>query len=149
MNLIRHNAESFNPFELVSDLQGEMNRIFNRSLTRRDGYGDVFAPSIEVREEADKFTLHADLPGLKKEDFNISVQGNQLILKGERKSEKESKEKGYFYSERYYGAFSRAFEFPTEIETDKVKAAYKDGVLELTLPKAESAKPKQIQIEVK
>jgi HSP20 family protein len=95
--------------------------------------------------------LRADLPGLKKEEFSISVEGSQLTLKGERKQEKESgnPEKGYYYSERTYGTFLRSFEFPTEIQAEKVKAAYKDGVLEVTLPKSENAKPKQINVEVK
>lgn len=110
---------------------------------------DVFQPDIEIHEETDHYELSADLPGFKKEDFDISVQGNTLTLKGERKQEKERKEKGAYFSEKYYGVFSRTLEFPTEIQTDKVKAAYKDGVLEVLLPKSESSKPKQINVEVK
>jgi HSP20 family protein len=110
---------------------------------------EAFQPDIEIHEEADHYALSADLPGFKKEDFDISVQGNTLTLKGERKQEKERKEKGAYFSEKYYGAFSRTLEFPTEIQTDKVKASYKDGVLEVNLPKSESSKPKQISVEVK
>lgn len=146
MELIR---KEWDPFSLITDLQNEMNRAFSRSLTRPEAFERGFNPDIEVQEEEDHYLLRADLPGLKKEDFNISIQGSHLTLKGERKYEKEAKKKGGYFSERIYGAFTRTMEFPTEIQADKVKAAYKDGVLEVTLPKAENAKPKQISVEVK
>ncbi len=152
MTFMKRNSEMLDrlePFDLVLDLQNEMNRIFNRSLTHPENWAKGFSPSIEVREEADHYLLHADLPGMKKEDFNIAVHGNTLTLKGERKCEKETKEKGACYSERFYGAFTRSFDFPTEVDSEKVKASYKDGVLEVSLPKAESSKPKQINVEVK
>jgi HSP20 family protein len=152
MNLIKRTIDPWDPFDTLTELQNEMNRAFNRSLTRKDHWaGTTFEPHIEVREKEDHYLLHADLPGLRKEDFNISVQGNQLIVRGERKEQKETggKEKGYFYSERIYGSFLRTLEFPTEIQADKITATYKDGVLEAVLPKAESAKPKQINVEVK
>ncbi|MFA6600063.1 MAG: Hsp20/alpha crystallin family protein [Candidatus Omnitrophota bacterium] len=151
MNIVKRTQEPWDPFDMLLDLQSEMNHAFNRSLTHKDQWARGFEPSIEVREEADHYILQTDLPGLKREDFNISVKGNQLTLKGERKYEKETqdKEKGYFYSERSFGAFSRTLEFPTEIQADKVKAAYKDGVLEVALPKVESSQPKQINVEVK
>lgn len=150
MNLIRRHFEPADPFDMLSDLQSDLNHLFNRSLTRRE-WARPFEPSIEVKENADHFTLHADLPGLRKEDFTLSVEGNNLTVKGERKQEKETNEpkKGYYYSERTYGSFLRSFEFPTEIQADKVKANYKDGVLEIVLPKSENAKPKQITVEVK
>ncbi len=150
MNIVKRHLEPLDPFEMLSDLQSDLNHLFNRSLTRRD-WPRTFEPTIEVKEEADHFILHADLPGLKKEDFTISVEGNHVTVKGERKQEKEISEpkKGYYYSERAYGSFARAFEFPTEIQADKVKAAYKDGVLEVVLPKSENARPKQINVEVK
>ncbi|MBI3316563.1 MAG: Hsp20/alpha crystallin family protein [Candidatus Omnitrophica bacterium] len=140
----------WDPFDTLLDIQDDINRVFGRSLVRKnDWMAKGFNPDIEVTEEADHYVLHADLPGLKNEDFNISVYGNTLTLKGERKQEKESKEKGAYYSERYYGSFTRTMDFPTEIQGDKVKAAYKNGVLEVLLPKSESAKPKQINVEVK
>ncbi|MCM8775727.1 MAG: Hsp20/alpha crystallin family protein [Candidatus Omnitrophica bacterium] len=149
MDLIRRDRDLWDPFDIVSDLQREMNRIFNRSITSREGWTRGFQPSIEVEDENDHFVLRADAPGLKKEDFSISIQGNHLTLKGERKVEKENKGKGYYYSERSYGAFARTFEFPAEIQADKAKANYKDGVLEVILPKSESSKPKQINVEIK
>lgn len=147
-DLIRRERDVWDPFNLLADLQGEMNRVFTRSLQKHDSWDKTFSPDIEVREEADHYVVHADLPGMKREDFDISVQGNQLLIKGERKKEKEIKEKGTYFSERLYGSFLRSMEFPTEIQGEKTKAAYKDGVLEITLPKTENAKPKQIQVEI-
>jgi len=148
-SLVRKNSNLWDPFDMFTDLQDEMNRAFGRTLSRRDGWTQTFSPTLDVQEEADKFVIHADLPGMKKEDLNISALGNQLTLKGERKHDKENKEKDYHYSERSYGAFCRAIQLPTEVDTGKIQATYKDGVLELTLPKSENAKPKQISIEVK
>ena len=153
MNLVRRTKETWDPFDFVRDLQGELSRAFNTSLLRTDGGGDAwhraFDPEIDVREEADRFLVHADLPGIKKEELDISVSGNLLTLKGERKNEKEVKEKNRYYSERMFGAFSRTLELPSEIDAGKVQAAYKDGVLEIALPKSEHAKPKQIKIDIK
>ncbi len=148
MNLMKR-TESWDPFDLLSDVQHDLNRVFDRSLRGQNGWTRSFRPDLEVREEKDRFVVHADLPGMKKEDLSISVEGTYLTLRGERKEETESKEKGYRYSERFFGTFSRTIELPTEIDAQKVKAAYKDGVLEIQLPKSESAKPKQIDIEVK
>jgi len=149
MELIRKNRDFWDPFDFVNDLQTDLNRAFNQSLSRRSDWARGFTPHIEVREQKDRYDVTVDLPGMKKEDLHISVEGNVLTLKGERKSESEQKEKGYFYSERYHGAFSRSVELPTEIQQDKIKATYKDGVLDISLPKSENAKPKQIDIEVK
>ncbi|HTL47555.1 MAG TPA: Hsp20/alpha crystallin family protein [Verrucomicrobiae bacterium] len=148
MELVRK-INGWDPFDILEDLQTDMNRVFNRSLQKREGLENAFQPHLEVREDAEAYILSADLPGLKKEDFSITVQGNRLVLKGERKQEKELTEKGMHYSERSYGSFMRSMEFPVEVAADKVKASYKDGVLEINLPKAENAKPKQVSVEVK
>ncbi len=148
MELIRKNYH-WDPLDVLSDLQTDFNRVFNRSLNRRENWLKNFAPEVEVREEGDHYVVHADLPGLKKEDFNLKVQGSTLTLSGERKNEKEVKEKTSYYSERSYGSFSRTLEFPTDVQADKVSAVYKNGVLEITLPKAENAKAKEISVEIK
>lgn len=149
MDLIKKNNSFWDPFYALTDLQTDLNRAFNRTLMGHDQWSREFSPDIEVHEEADQFMVTADLPGLRKEDLNISVQGNMLTLRGERKREKESKSKEYHYSERFFGSFTRTVELPAEVDSGKVKASYRDGVLEISLPKSESAKPKQIQIEVK
>lgn len=150
MNLVRRTKETWDPFDFVRDLQGELSRAFNTSLLRTDGdtWRQAFDPEIDVREETDRFLVHADLPGIKKEELDISVSGNLLTLKGERKHEREAKEKNRYYSERTFGAFSRTLELPSEIDAGKVQATYKDGVLEISLPKSEHAKPKQIKVDV-
>jgi HSP20 family protein len=143
MELAKRNT--WDPFEILEELQTDIGRTFGRS----QNWNVSFDPHVEVREQEDVYLLSADLPGMKKEDFSITVEGSRLTLKGERKKEKEAEEKGYRYSERHYGTFLRSIEFPVEVDAGKVKAGYKDGVLEITLPKAESAKPKQISVEVK
>jgi len=138
------------PFDLVTDLQDDMNRLFTSSLRRGStaSFGEII-PSLEVKEDENQFQVHLDIPGMDRKDLDISVTGNTLTVKGERKEEENKKGKGYFYSERRYGSFQRSVELPVEVEADKVVANYKDGVLELTLPKSERAKPKQIKVDVK
>ena len=149
MHLIKRNQNLWDPFDFVGDLQGELNRLFSRSLVKRNGWERTFEPEMDVLEEKDHFIVKADLPGIKKEELGIKVEGRLLTLKGERKDEKETKEKNYYASERFYGSFTRTIELPTEIKADQVKATYKDGVLEITLPKTESARVKQINVEIK
>lgn len=149
-SLIRRNSAWYDPFDLVTDLQGDINRLFTTSLKR--GYpgnlGDFF-PNLEIQEDDSSYTLHVDAPGLERKDLDISVTGNIVTIKGERKAEERKKEKGYFYSERRYGAFQRSLELPTEVDAEKIVANYKDGVLEVIVPKSEKAKPKQIKVDVK
>ena len=152
MTLMRRSRELWDPFDFVRDLQEEMTKFLSVSPIRKDGdlaWQRTFEPDLEVREENDHFLVRCDLPGIRKEEIEVSVRGNLLTLKGERKRETESKGKDYFYSERSYGAFSRTLELPTEVDAEKVKATFKDGVLELALPKVESAKPKQIKVDIK
>lgn len=148
--LVKQTNRWIDPFDLVTDLQDDMNRLFSSSL-RRSPPGSVgeFLPSLEVKEDENQFLLHLDIPGMERKDLDISVTGNTLTVKGERKEEENKKGKGYFYSERRYGSFHRSVELPTEVDADKVAANYKDGVLELVLPKSEKAKPKQIKVDVK
>jgi HSP20 family protein len=152
MTLMKRQQNLWDPFDFVRDLQDEMGRFLSFSPIRRDGGGlweRSFEPDIEIRDETDHLLVRADLPGIKKEELDISVAGDLLTLKGERKRESETKGKNYFYSERFYGAFSRTIKLPAEVDPDKVKATYREGVLELNLPKVENAKPKQIKVEMK
>ncbi|MCB9799342.1 MAG: Hsp20/alpha crystallin family protein [Candidatus Omnitrophica bacterium] len=147
MELIRK-REVWDPFNLLNDLQTDINRVFNRSLTRENSWVRNFNPAVEIDEEKDKFLVHTDLPGLKKEDLEISVKGNLLTIQGERKNKSEKRSEGYHYSECSYGSFSRSVELPAEVIADKVNATYKNGVLEIVLPKSENAQKKQIDIKV-
>ena len=148
MKLIKR-TQNWDMFDLLTDFQKELGKAFSAPILTETVWGSGFHPVIDVLEKENHYELRADLPGLNKEDLKISAQGNMLTLSGERKQEKELKEKESYYSERSYGSFSRRIQFPCDIEANKVKARYQDGVLEVTLPKAESAKLKDINVEVK
>lgn len=142
------------PFGDLEKLQDEMDRLFDFPLGRPSDRGigpleRAWRPAVDIRETKDSVVVRADLPGLTKEDIEVTVQGNALIIKGEKKQERETKEEGLVRMERASGSFYRAMALPREVDSAQVKAVYKDGVLELTLPKKEESKPKQISIEVK
>jgi HSP20 family protein len=105
-------------------------------------------PQIDVAESGDAFKVQAELPGLKKDDIQVTFEDSVLVIEGERKHEDEKTDKNYFRRERTYGKFKRSFKLGTEVEVDKISAAYQDGILTLTLPKAETAKPRQIEVAV-
>lgn len=106
----------------------------------------AWAPALDVQEDKDGYTIRVELPGMKREDIDVSIQANALVISGERKSETIKDDVEVHRQERYFGKFSRALTLPTAVAGDKVKANYKDGILTVTLPKAEEAKPKQITV---
>ena len=143
-------GDLWDPFANLADIQEEMNHLFDSSL-RRFGRGDfdgTFVPAIDVTEEKDSFLVKADLPGLSKDDVNVMLQDNSLTIKGEKKRAAETKEANYYRHERVYGSFSRTIELPSTVDAKKIDAQFKDGVLQVRLPKTEEAKPKQIEIKV-
>jgi len=106
-------------------------------------------PALDVAEDRNNITIKADLPGLRQEDIEVNVDEDDILtIRGERKSEAETKDKNYHKIERAYGAFERSLQLGVAIEKEKVKATYKNGVLEITLPKIEKVKPKQIKVDV-
>jgi HSP20 family protein len=109
----------------------------------REGY----LPAIDVKEEKDSIIVKADLPGMRKEDIDISVDGTVLTLRGERRSEKEEKDKHYYKLERSFGSFTRSIDVGAPIVEDRIKATYKDGVLEVMLPKGAPSNTKRITVE--
>ncbi|HMD53097.1 MAG TPA: Hsp20/alpha crystallin family protein [Phycisphaerae bacterium] len=128
-------------FGRLANLQDELDRLFESPQTG-------WAPALEVHEDADNFIIRAELPGLKREDIEVSLQDGALVISGERKSEKVEEGVEIHRQERFYGKFQRALTLPTPVAAGKVKAQYKDGVLTITLPKTEEAKPKQIDVSV-
>ncbi len=108
-----------------------------------------WAPAIEVFEKEDKFVVKAEIPGMKEEDIDISVVGDTLTVKGERKAESEVKEEDYYCCERSYGSFSRSITVPSNVDATKIEASYENGVLEVSLPKAPEVKPKKIAVTAK
>lgn len=106
----------------------------------------TWMPPVDIQETPDSYRLVAELPGLTKEDINITLENNVLRLSGERKFEKDIKKDGYQRIERTYGTFARAFTLPSQVNHDKVEASFENGLLTITVPKAEQAKPRKITI---
>ena len=141
----------WNPTRDLTQMREEMDRLFGQFLRRGEGeeatWGQgLWAPPVDIYETDDAFMLKAELPGFKKDDVNIEVHENRLIIRGERKRETEAKEDQYHRLERAYGRFERAFWLPTTVDAEHIQASFKNGVLELRLPKSPAAKPKQIPI---
>ena len=140
----------------VAVLQNRLNSIFN-DFARPQGEFDQateslatgnFLPAVDVYEDAQKVVLKLEVPGIRREDLDIRVEGRTLTVKGERKFEAEEKEQNFHRIERRYGSFFRAFTLPTSVDTENVKAGYHAGVLKLELTKKPEAQPKQIQVQV-
>jgi len=154
MSLIRYQSpelSTWTPFDRLASLRDEMNRLFDFSsptLSRESGLFSNWAPALDVSHDKEFVYVRAELPGMKKEDIDISLHNGMLSISGERKHEDESKEGENYRSERFFGRFNRSVALPTKVDLSKVKASYKDGVLQVKLPKAEDAKPKQIQVNV-
>jgi len=106
-------------------------------------------PAVDMLEKEDKLIIKAELPGVSKDDVSISVSDNVLTIKGEKKTEEEVKEEDYYCCERAVGSFYRAITLPANVDADKISATFKDGVMEITVPKVEEAKPKEIEVKVK
>ena len=140
------------PFRDLVTAQREFDRLFRDAFSSQHGETEAstrtWAPPVDIYENGDNLVLKAELPGVNPDDVEVRVEDNTLYLKGERKFEKEVKEQNYHRVERSYGTFARSFSLPNSIEPDKVTAEYKDGVLTLTMPKKEEAKPKTIKINV-
>lgn len=143
-------SDSFDGFE---SLENEISNFFS-PMFKREGSNvglleSEWSPSIDVYDSDNELLVKADIPGLKKEDIDVSIHDNVLTIKGEKKRKNEVNKKNYYRSERFYGSFNRSVELGSEVQTDKVNATYKDGVLELKLPKKEGVKTKRIAIDVK
>jgi HSP20 family protein len=108
----------------------------------------MVAPAVDVYEEKDDIVVKAELPGMDKDQIVVEISGSELILKGEKSKEEKVEEGNYYRCERSYGAFRRSVGLPTDVEADKIKAAFKNGVLEVRLPKTEKAKAREIKIKV-
>jgi HSP20 family protein len=142
--------KKWEPFKELVTLRDDMDRFFNSFFGRSldSGYDGVWAPVIDIEEDRDNFIVKAELPGMKKEDIKISVRSNILALAGERKYDHEEKTKTFHRIERAYGKFVRTITLPSEVDGDKVKANYQDGILTIILPKPETMKPKEVEIEI-
>ncbi len=146
MNLVR-----WNPWREMSTLQNHINSLFNEPFFRSDRGDDelrlgAWHPVVDMFENDDKILIKAELPGVDKKDISVDVKDRVLTLSGERNYDHEVKEENYYRRERAYGKFKRAFNLPAEVDPDKIKADFKDGVLKIELPKPEAQKPKRITV---
>jgi len=140
-------------FRDLATIQDRMNRFFDQSLPKAkyedEGlFAGAWAPAVDIYETDQSIVLKADLPDMNPNEVDIRVEDNTLFLKGERKMEKETKEENYHRVERAYGSFSRSFILPRTVSAEKITADYKNGVLNITMPKREDSKPKQIRVNV-
>jgi HSP20 family protein len=136
-------AITIDPFQGLRFFDDAVSRLMSEPRNRRP-----WSPAVDILETEDAVTLKADLPDVKIEDIDVRVEDGTMTLKGTRKFEKDDKVKGYHRIERSYGDFVRSFAVPPTVETDKVAAEYKDGVLTITLPKKETAKPRQVKVQI-
>jgi HSP20 family protein len=156
MSLIRWNPSrdlATVPSELFN-VQREMNRLFDNLF--RPGNADdypltpsAWSPAVDVAESDTAFVVKMELPGVAKEDVHITMEQNVLSVKGEKKQEKESKTSDFHRIERSYGTFQRSFSLPSTVKADRIDATFRDGILNVTLPKAEESRPKEIEVKVK
>ena len=154
MNLIpwqRPELSTWSGFGRLSNLRNEIDRLFEEPLSelaRTSQLLSGWTPPLDLHEDKDSFVVKIELPGMKKEDIDVTMHDGSLSISGERKSEDKFKDADVFRSERFFGHFQRTVTLPAPVSAEKIKAQYKDGVLTVTLPKAEEAKPKQIDVQV-
>jgi len=141
------------PFGNLMDIQGEVNRLFDNFLGRPapagGASGRAWLPAVDMHETKDDLVLKVELPGVREKDVAVSITGDLLTIRGERRwDEAENRDQKLLHIERVYGHFERLIQLPLAVQADKVKASYRDGVLEVTLPKAEELKPREIKIDI-
>jgi len=154
MSLIRYQdpeLAAWSPFDRLATLREEMNRLLDGNMAafgREAGLFSGWSPALDVYQDKDNVYVKVELPGMKKEEIDISLHEGMLTISGERKQEGEVHEGESFRTERFFGRFHRTITLPTLVDGTRVKATYEEGILTVELPKAEEAKPKQIQVNV-
>jgi HSP20 family protein len=148
----RPETARWDPFRQLSSLHNEIDRLFEAPFSALTAglqpFTSGWSPALDLHEDKDNFTVRAELPGMKKEEIEISLHDGVLSISGERKEEKHE-DFGVHRSERFVGRFQRTLALPSAVDADKVKATYTDGILTVTLPKSEAAKPRQIQVKTR
>jgi len=143
----------WDPFREMSALQERMNQLFSdvrgkRNVREEELIRNTWIPAVDIFETPEAIVLKAELPGITAQDISVEVQDNILTLKGAKKFEKETKEENYHRMERSYGSFQRAFTLPGTVQQEKATARFRDGILEIALPKVEEARPRQIKVKI-
>ena len=147
---MRASLTQFQPFRGVSTFQDQINRLFTEAFNRSSDEASLtpWSPAVDIYETEQNLVVKADLPDIKSEELDIRVENNILTIRGERQFEKKVNESNYLRVERAYGSFSRSFSLANTVNTEAIQAGYENGVLTLTIPKREEAKPKQIKVRV-
>jgi len=142
----------WDPFRDLSTIQDRMNKLFEDTLARSRGEESTslaaWAPPVDIYETKEAIVVKAELPGIEQKDIDVQVHDNILTLRGERKFESDVKRENFHRIERSYGTFQRSFSLPNIIQQDQIKARFNNGILEITLPKVEEAKPRQIKVDI-
>jgi HSP20 family protein len=147
----------WSPYRELETMKRNMDKLFGEffeASPRRDWplwhrlKPEIVVPSIDMYDKKNEIVVKAELPGMTKDHIDLTINDGSLILKGELKKEEEVKEENYYARERSYGSFTRTITLPAEVDKEQVKAKFKDGILEITLPKKEEAKPKEIKVDV-
>jgi HSP20 family protein len=156
MSLVRWNATHDLPAfpSDVLSMQREINRMFSHffrggSQEEEAIMPSAWVPAADIAEREDDYVVRMEIPGVPKEDVRITIQESVLTVRGEKKQEKESRGSQYHRVERSYGSFTRSFALPSAVKADAIDATYRDGILQVTLPKAEEARPKQVDVKVR
>lgn len=144
----------WDPLRDLSSIQDKMNQLFEDTFSRTRGRDEalgkgMWTPAVDIFETEDAVVVKAEIPGVERDQIAVEIKDGILTLHGERKFEKEVKEENYHRIERAYGTFHRSFSLPSSVDEEKISAKFKEGVLEVTLPKKEREKPKQIKVDVK
>jgi HSP20 family protein len=147
----RHGLTPWRPFGALDEMQRRFEDFlpFWPSLRRFPFDDGEWVPAIDMYEKDNKYMIKTELPGMKEEDVDVSVVGDSLAIKGEKKAESEIKEEDYYRSERSYGSFFRTIALPLDADPDKIEANFEDGVLEVAIPKTEAVKPKKVRVSAK
>jgi HSP20 family protein len=147
MALMRYRRND--PWKMLETLQEEINKLFDFSFGKIPATKEeILSPSVDIWEDKDNIYVEADLPGFEQKDIKVSVKGDSLSISAKKEETKEEKKKNYYRCERFQGSFYRELDLPSSVDTSKIKAQYKNGVLKITLPKVEKEKEKEIEIEV-
>ena len=142
----------YNPLRELRAMQEQMSRLLDMAWNREPGEEmkeGIWQPPVDIFEDKDEVVIKVELPGIDQKDIEIKIEDNTLTIRGERKHDETVKKENYHRIERFYGSFQRSFSLPQNIDQNQIKAVCEKGVLSVTLPKVEEAKPKQIKVEVK
>lgn len=141
-------AFAISPLRELARLENEINRIFKELIPEEKLETQVvsWSPRVDIYEKDNNLIIEAEVPGAKKEDIEIKIKDNTVVIKGEVKKEEDKKEENYYRSERFYGKFERVFTLPADVKTEEAKASFENGILKLTIPKATGAKEVKVEI---